>query len=62
MNTGCVTLGTPLTRSTEWLLRVALVCATLFFFWNLSAQTVLLLLQQRTEIAQLQSQLHPEKK
>lgn len=48
-----------MTKSTEWLLRLALLITMIYFGWQLAAQTVVQLIQQNAQIAELQRQLHP---
>ncbi len=50
-----------MTRHTELLLRVALVCAILFFGWEIASQTVVALLTQNAQIQSLQRQLQEKK-
>ena len=46
-----------MSRSTDWLLRIACVCAIAYYAWSLASQTVLQLVVQNQTIAALQAQL-----
>lgn len=46
-----------MSRSTEWLFRGTLVLLILYFGWAVVSQTVVQLIQQNAQIAQLQQQL-----
>lgn len=46
-----------MSKSTEWLLRVALTLAISFYGWSFASQTVITLLQQGQQIRVLNQQL-----